>query len=172
MKLKYFHLLLLLFGVSYLGSPAVSAEERGIFTGASLEFNNHNKDGGATGGGLMAAYQVNRQFAFGIRASFFAVTGYYAGNLSSFEPKAFFRYNLPWAWANGLFAQLEAGSVVYFYHNDVFPAFSGGLGIGWRYGFTDVFFIEPALRFGYPFMWGAGLTAGLSFPFSGRRTER
>lgn len=136
-----------------------------LFAGVSTELNNHSNDGTAIGGGLMAGYALNNQFAAGLRVSFF----YDLKILSSLEPNAFFRYTLPLfenlPWLYGFFMQAEIGCIFYFYRGGVYPAFSGGLAAGWRYNFHDNFFIEPLVRFGYPHMWGIGVTAGYIFPW-------
>jgi hypothetical protein len=69
---------------------------------------------------------------------------------------------------DGPFVQLEAGSVVLFERGysekpEAFPAFSGGLSIGWRFNLGEKWYIEPAARGGYPHIWGGGITAGIRF---------
>jgi outer membrane protein OmpA-like peptidoglycan-associated protein len=69
---------------------------------------------------------------------------------------------------DGPFVQAEAGGVVFFergYHRflEAFPAFSGGLSAGWRFTFGKHWYAEPALRFGYPHIWGLNVTAGFRF---------
>jgi hypothetical protein len=38
-----------------------------------------------------------------------------------------------------------------------------GLGVGWRFLLGNLFFIEPAIRGGFPYIVGAGLSAGVRF---------
>jgi hypothetical protein len=40
--------------------------------------------------------------------------------------------------------------------------FSGGLAAGWRITLKDNFYIEPFVRGGYPYGWGAGIMAGIT----------
>jgi hypothetical protein len=40
---------------------------------------------------------------------------------------------------------------------------SAGLSLGWRFLFGRYFFIEPAVRTGYPYLAGLTLAAGVSF---------
>ena len=78
----------------------------------------------------------------------------------------------------GVFVQIEAGFVLFWYEKfeierQILPA-AGldtgwnippiGLAVGWRIplGKTHLF-IEPAIRGGYPYIFGAGLSAGLRF---------
>jgi outer membrane protein OmpA-like peptidoglycan-associated protein len=63
---------------------------------------------------------------------------------------------------------LEAGSAVYLERGyqenpEVFPAFSGGLSAGWRFNLGGNWYVEPAARVGYPYIWGFGVTAGIKF---------
>jgi hypothetical protein len=58
-----------------------------------------------------------------------------------------------------LFAQLELGADLIFYRQKTLPAFLGGLALGWRLP-LGAWYLEPVLRGGYPFIWGAGLSFG------------
>jgi hypothetical protein len=40
---------------------------------------------------------------------------------------------------------------------------SAGLSFGWRFLFIDRLFVEPAIRVGYPYIAGAGVSAGVRF---------
>jgi hypothetical protein len=40
---------------------------------------------------------------------------------------------------------------------------NGGLGIGWRFIYNNRLFLEPAVRMGYPYFLGLGLSAGIRF---------
>jgi hypothetical protein len=40
---------------------------------------------------------------------------------------------------------------------------NAGLGFGWRFIFSERFFVEPAVRAGYPYFLGAGISAGMRF---------
>jgi len=41
--------------------------------------------------------------------------------------------------------------------------FNAGFGIGWRYLYYNRVFFEPAIRFGYPYFMGLGLSGGVRF---------
>jgi hypothetical protein len=70
---------------------------------------------------------------------------------------------------SGLFLQLNGGPVIFARDaNDIaMPSktgtLSGGLSLGWRFLLGRFFFIEPAVRGGYPYVAGAGLSAGVRF---------
>jgi hypothetical protein len=40
---------------------------------------------------------------------------------------------------------------------------NAGLSFGWRFIFIERFFVEPAVRAGYPYFWGASVCAGIRF---------
>ena len=69
---------------------------------------------------------------------------------------------------SGTFFQFMGGPVVFlnngsFYLPAKVGAFSFGVGLGWRILILDRVFIEPYLRGGYPYMFGAGLSVGVRF---------
>jgi hypothetical protein len=70
---------------------------------------------------------------------------------------------------SGFFAQLSCGPVIFARHENSIAmptelgTFSAGLSLGWRFIFGRYFFVEPSVRAGYPYMFGAGLSAGLRF---------
>jgi len=70
---------------------------------------------------------------------------------------------------SGLFLQLAFGPVLFTPGNEsitappVLGVFSVGASLGWRFIFGRHFFLEPAIRGGYPFIAGLGLGAGVRF---------
>ena len=65
----------------------------------------------------------------------------------------------------GPFIQLNTGPLILFEEGDVsIPAMSGtmsaSLSFGWRFPLGKYFFIEPAVRGGYPFIVGGGVAVG------------
>jgi hypothetical protein len=73
------------------------------------------------------------------------------------------------AGSSGLFIQFSGGPAIFGKNNNniAVPAgigsFSAGLSLGWRFPFGRFFFIEPLIRGGYPYIVGAGLSAGVRF---------
>ena len=64
---------------------------------------------------------------------------------------------------SGPFVQLSAGPVIYADKNpdrSGYGNISAGLSAGWRFLLGKNFFVEPALRIGYPYLIGGGLSAG------------
>jgi hypothetical protein len=153
-----FILFFLIFSIGNLS--ALSGE----FAGLGVEGNANAREGAAIGGNLSLGVNLNSQFSLGIKTVFSSDTG----AVSTLEPAAFFRYYLPLK-INGFFAQAELGASFFFEDGNSYPAFQGGLSFGWRYNFVKNWYIEPAVRFGYPFVWGAGVLAGLSFDLAALR---
>jgi hypothetical protein len=63
---------------------------------------------------------------------------------------------------SGLFVQFNGGPV-FFSKPSGLGTISAGLSLGWRFIFGSYFFVEPAVRGGYPYIAGAGLSAGVRF---------
>jgi hypothetical protein len=74
---------------------------------------------------------------------------------------------------SGPFIQLNIGPVIFAWdeQNIAMPSetamTSAGFSLGWRFLFGDrlggLFFIEPCIRLGTPYLFGAGLSAGVRF---------
>jgi len=135
----------------------------GGFIGIGPEINAHTREGLAIGGGLTLGIDLNEYFTAGLRNSFFHNTD----TVGAFEILGIFRYYLPWLHLpksnDGPFVQAEIGAVFFFEYGHAFPSFSGGLAAGWRFNLGELFYIEPALRGGYPHFWGLSVTAGIKF---------
>jgi len=140
----------------------------GVFAGIGPEVNGYSVTGFSLGGDLMLGIDLNDLFSAGLKAGYFDNFD----TVNAFETALFFRYYLPWLHLpksiDGPFAQLEAGSVFFFENdsngnNEVIPSFIGGLSAGWRFNLGERWYVEPAVRVGYPHIWGFGVTAGLRF---------
>jgi hypothetical protein len=123
----------------------------------------------AIGGGAALGY--GNKMAFGLKVV-------YWNNLHdtrSLELNFLARFYLPALFrpeasgSSGFFIQLNGGPVIFAQHEDsiAMPSevgtFSAGLSLGWRFLFGGHFFVEPAVRAGYPYIVGAGLSAGIKF---------
>jgi len=71
---------------------------------------------------------------------------------------------------SGPFLQFLGGPALFFDNNEsgfYIPSkigvFSIGMSYGWRFLIKDKWFIEPYIRGGYPYLAGAGLSAGIRF---------
>jgi len=126
------------------------------FIGLGVEANAHTREGIAAGGGLSLGLDINRNFSLGLKPAFF----YNFDTVAAIEMPVFFRYYPPLG-VTGPFIQAEAGAAIYIEYGRAYPAFCGGLALGWRFILGKNIFIEPLFRGGYPFAWGAGITAGI-----------
>jgi hypothetical protein len=138
----------------------------GEFAGLGVEGNANTREGAAIGGNLSLGVNLDQQFSLGIKATFSSDTD----TVTTLEPAAFFRYYLPFNFS-GLFAQAEIGASFFLEGGGSYPAFLGGLAFGWRYNVWKNWYIEPSIRAGYPFAWGAGVMAGLSFDIAALRQK-
>jgi len=164
-KCAYFAPLFLLLAAGVFAQEADGGAKKG-FAGLGPEINGYARMGFSLGGALMLGLDLNGHFSTGLKTAFFDNFD----TVSSFETLLFFRYYLPWLRlpksTDGPFAQAEAGSVVLFERGnhknlEAFPSFSGGLSAGWRFNFGKNWYVEPAARAGYPYIWGVSVTAGI-----------
>ena len=118
----------------------------------------------AYGGGLSLGY--GNRTSIGIKAAYlFDPTG----KVSTLEINFLFRvYFLRAFSSSGPYIQINGGPA--FFAKDSrhsfpyeFGAVSAGLSLGWRFHIGKHFFIEPAIRGGYPYIVGGGLFAGVHF---------
>lgn len=166
-SMRFNHLLLsaVLFVVTVL---FIQAEEAGvsgtpyragfpISVSAGMEANNNHQNGIALGFVVQADYRVFPFLAAGARGGFSTNITF----SNTLEAEGFVRFILPLR-SLQVFTQGGAGlSWIFIYEgNTAIPLFGGALGVRIPLG---AFYIEPAARFGFPFLWGAGLSAGVRF---------
>ena len=136
--------------------------QSGLFAGLGIEANANTREGAALGGGLTLGFDINENFAAGAKVTFSSNID----TVSTLEPAAFFRYYLsqilPLPLGN-LFAQAEIGVSLFFEDDASYPSFYGGLAAGWRFNVWNGIYLEPLIRFGYPCIWGIGLSFGYRF---------
>jgi len=66
----------------------------------------------------------------------------------------------------GIFLQAEGGIVLFSYEKFGFTGYYspvGGLCAGWRFMMNKYWYIEPFIRGGYPYIFGAGFSSGFRF---------
>ncbi|MDR1948542.1 MAG: hypothetical protein LBQ38_04050 [Spirochaetaceae bacterium] len=137
----------------------IGAQEENRFSlGIGIEGNMNTPGGFALGGNVGFAYGITDFIAIGIKAG-------YSNNLERImvlEPGVFARYYF-FTWEEkSLFAQLDLGASLIFEEALIYPTVMGGLSVGLRIPLAS-WYVEPAVRGGYPYVFGAGLTAGYRF---------
>jgi len=132
-----------------------------FFASALAETIGYSRESAAFGGGLALGWGTGS--AFGVRFLFAA------------DPESFFfmeflffmRFYIQGSDYNtGPFAQFNAGPVLYSLdkpERSGYGQLSAGLTAGWRFPFGQFWFVEPALRVGYPYIWGGGVCAGFRY---------
>jgi hypothetical protein len=124
----------------------------------------YNYSGVSLGGGFAIGY--GKGTSIGLKAAWF----YNPDGVNVLEVLFLYRFYLADRRAySGPFLQFIGGPAFFFGNEGGFSipanvgAFSIGLGLGWRFLIKDRFFIEPSVRGGYPYLVGAGLSAGMRF---------
>jgi len=123
----------------------------------------YSANGFAFGGGLSLGFGSGT--SFGLKAAWYFGTD----KINTLELNVILRFYFQGAQAySGPFLQFMGGPT--FYNNDEIAAIpsdwgmiSAGLCFGWRFVFLDRWFVEPSVRGGYPYLFGAGVSAGVRF---------
>jgi hypothetical protein len=147
-------------GISFFFTTfSVSALEReDLWVCPVVETNLYSLSGPAAfGGGLAVGY--GDVGPCGLRLLYAADYN----NFATLEIVAFARLFL-FESGSGFFIQVEIGPALFFDNGQsVWGQPSIGVMTGWRFPLGKRWFIEPALRIGYPYIAGAGLSAGFRF---------
>ena len=149
----------------FLAAP----QKRGDFwvcPGAETAF--YTSSGISSGGSLAVAYES--KFSFGFKAAWFFDMN---NDLDALELNFLLRYyfmdSAEGASSAGPWLQLTGGPALFFDkgENASIPAkwgtVSAGVTFGWRFLFGKLFFAEPYIRAGYPYIAGAGVSGGVRF---------
>jgi hypothetical protein len=138
---------------------SLPAQEAGGFTlGAGFEGNMNTLSAAAGGASLSALFGLNRSLSLGVKGT----ASHNFNHIMTVEPELLFRW---YAFSRGrtaFFVQAGLGSSLIFEDWVLYPVPLGGLAAGLRFSLGSLF-IEPAVRGGYPFIWGAELTIGRRF---------
>jgi hypothetical protein len=130
----------------------------GFIAGFGNEVNGNSHLGMVISVDLSFRMELNRYLSIG------AKTAYHHDFdlVTIIEPRLLLRYSLtkdrfcP-------FIQTETGSVIILIDSDIYYILSAGITTGFRINMIKPIFLEPALRVGYPYLWGVGITVGLVF---------
>lgn len=145
-----------------LGRAAVY---RKVALGFGAEANKNSLDFISPAASATFDYSLFRKVSLGVKifASFDVKEK--DNNLTILEPLAFLRvYFVSHSGdpGTGVFLEGLGGASILLIDSDAKVVASGGAGFGYRAAFSN-FYIEPEIRVGYPYIFGAGLSAGFRF---------
>ncbi len=115
--------------------------------------------------GFVFDYSLWRKFSSGIKLYVSHDVTEKQNNLSTVETLGYLRFyivSLSGEPVSGLFTEFQAGSSFFFINSRFKNVINGGLSSGYRFTFNS-FYLEPELRFGYPYLFGCGISAGMRF---------
>lgn len=133
--------------------------------GFLLEGNKNSVLKFSPGAGIYFDYNFTRRLTMGIKTLMSYDVFNEENSIYTLEPAGFLRIYLvspsgeP---STGIFIEADGGLSFIFVDDDTKYSTSGGINLGFRKGLNS-FYIEPNLRVGYPYMFGAGLNFGLRF---------
>ncbi len=133
--------------------------------GFLLEGNKNSVLKFSPGAGIYFDYNFTRRLTIGIKTLMSYDFFNEENSIYTLEPAGFLRIYLvspsgeP---STGIFIEADGGLSFIFVDDDTKSSASGGINLGFRKGLNS-FYIEPNLRVGYPYMFGAGLNFGLRF---------
>ncbi|MDR1279146.1 MAG: hypothetical protein LBK02_10380 [Treponema sp.] len=140
----------------YLLTPrAAFAQDRPLALGFGVEGNMNTISYASAASGFSLVLDMGRVFAAGLRTGY----SYNFSGIGALEMAALGRWYFFSSEKSRLFAQIEAGADLIFYEGSADTAFLGGLVLGWRVNLGSGY-LEPAIRGGYPYLWGLGLGFG------------
>ena len=135
-----------------------------FFFGYSPEVNLHSRNAFAVGRSMMLGYDHMPNEAVAVKTGYF----YNLDTVTCLELLFFYRYYLPWKLQKPdgtFFVQSETGAVIFYEFGRVYPAFTTNITAGLRVFFNKYYFAEPAIRFGFPVIWGASVSIGRKLHF-------
>ena len=120
-------------------------------------------EGFAFGGGIALGYGSGT--SIGIKAMWY----FSSDQINTLEINFIVRFYLRGAQAySGPFIQFMGGPTFYGYMEGAsipseIGTITAGFSFGWRFLFVDRWFVEPSVRAGYPYIFAAGVAAGVRF---------
>ena len=148
---------LALFATLLVPGGGVFAQEKRAAVGAGVEWNMNSREHFAGGAALGFNYSLPYAFAAGLSVS--GSTNFFG--IAVVETSALLRRYFPGTRHDGFFAQADAGLFLVLEDGEAIPMFLGGLRAGYRLPLGSSWYIEPYSRFGYPFVFGIGVSGGL-----------
>jgi hypothetical protein len=142
---------------------AAWAEKGAVLLGLGIEGNMNTNEGGALGRSISVDFQF---FDLILTGAVLTISDDFK-RFTAIEPEIFARWYLPFLQIKdgGLFIQGDLGiSIAIGFTANVTPRLLAGLTAGYRYPFDNgLYYIEPFLKSGYPFLVGGGARLGCRF---------
>jgi len=136
--------------------------EKRFAVGAGVELNLNARDTVAMGFPFSFDYNLPVNVApFAIGANVIVSSGF--ADATALEIAASFRWYFLGNGHTGFFTQADLGAYLVFEDKETHPFFLGGLRTGYRLPLGSMFYVDPYLRLGYPFVFGLGALAGIRF---------
>lgn len=145
-----------------IGSVKIHAIDS-LLVGFGPEVNAYSRRGVAIGTNFIFGMEFDNYFTTGLKTGFFNDLD----TVSVWNFQLLIRYYLSLIHSslsvNSPFVQIETGGIIANEFGETFQTFSAGVSVGWRHVISRNWYIIPAVRFGYPHIWGINLTAGHRF---------
>jgi len=142
-------------------SPSFKKTSLAIF----CEANKNSIESIAPAAGLSFDYAFCRKLSAGAKIAVSHDIHEKENKIFALETLAAFRWyfaSLSGEPVTGFFVEAQAGAAFLLVNSELRPKFDGGAGMGCRFAFGG-FYLEPEIRFGYPYVFGAGIAAGMRF---------
>lgn len=136
-----------------------------VSLGLALGFNKDSLSAVALSGGLKLEFNPGRKVSLGIKALVSSDIANKENSVYIFDPTAFLKFylvNPSGEPSTGLFLAFDIGASVIFVDSEIRACVNGGGEIGYRQE-LGIFYIEPAARFGYPYMFAFDVGFGVRF---------
>ncbi|GBU29537.1 hypothetical protein R84B8_03109 [Treponema sp. R8-4-B8] len=137
-------------------------KQKDLFVALFAEGVGYSRKNGALGGGIVFGGSLDGK-GIGLRLLY----AQDAENFIFLEALAHVRFYLsPKKDNTGIFLQAEGGIVFFSYEKFQFTGYLspvGGISAGWRFMMNKNWYIEPFVRVGYPYIFGAGFSTGFRF---------
>jgi len=145
--------------------------EKRFAAGAGVELNLNARDTVAMGFPFSFDYNLPTAAApFAVGANVIVSSGFAGATV--LETAASFRWYFLGSKHVGFFTQADLGAYLIFEDEKTHPLFLGGLRGGYRLPFGSMFYVDPYVRLGYPFVFGFGALAGIRFDYGGLANEQ
>jgi len=159
----YFFIILLIF--TAFPAMALGGDNTTFFVAPIIDVSMYGRNAPSTGIGLSLGWDGKVAIGLGCLYTF----SHEDDSVYALEMTALIRMyilNMENNKTSGLFLQFNGGPVLIKKESSVsipteYGAFSAGLTVGWRFPFGKYFYVEPAIRGGYPYKAGAGVSAGI-----------